>query len=689
MSSLQKTFTPLYSLHAYSNQSLSGLIASIGSEEATILIDTPCQITTNLIPPSNISFKFVKGVTMTIDDTKWIEILGSVDAGPWQIFEFGGTNAWVKFGDGSRQTYSHVDWFGADPTGVSDSYWAIWRAIISRAGQAELGEQLNAVGGEVRFGKGTYRYGTPIVIEDLANIRFQGAGNRLYQDFKRAETRLIYTGTGGRYHGGAAGTAGTDSIPSSSQCGIYNTTNYGRGFQIKDMAILYDQIDFQGCLVYSDTPGFYCENVTFGDDSTDAGYGVGGVRKYTAFALVCLGGTEWPHFYRCSFDCAQRAVYVPRLGGMKCNGLFMDQCVVYTVNTAGIDYAGVGNLGATFHRVTIDPVRYALAAQGATNMAYGMRIASNSFEVSNCVFAGSSSDYMPTEWAFYPYGRGSMRDCLFFTNWGGVLVSGSTLDVASNEIWAQNPVNIMSGGWFGGNNRYRQVNDHANVSCRRAITIASGQDVGVYGGSIDFVQTSPDDFYGTGGTNPFHWDIYVGRIASSNLDNINGKITYNPKLSNSYFGVNDVTGAMEIVPINANRFQEIEGDTVLTSGDIYRFNGGIWRINVAASGHCFVQLPSGKAGYELSFFNLNGCNVTLLASGWNRGGFDDRIWASGTNTTVGNPALVHRPGTRMSTCHLRCHGASDYYPRWVLTSAIGGWAPSEKTAFNGNLTPGY
>lgn len=65
---------------------LVGLVANIGSAEATIHVDMSISITADLTIPKNIGLKFYEGSKLTIDQYMQLTINGPMDAGAFQIF---------------------------------------------------------------------------------------------------------------------------------------------------------------------------------------------------------------------------------------------------------------------------------------------------------------------------------------------------------------------------------------------------------------------------------------------------------------------------------------------------------------------------------------------------------------------------------------------------------------------------
>ena len=125
---------------------LSSVLTWVESEEVTIIVneDSAVQVSVATTANENLKilpggkFSFPAGVTLTtvgsvkaasnafdLNATANLTINGSFDAGLYQVFSGDGS---VTFGDGSVEKV-YAEWWGADPTGSSDSTTAIETAI--------------------------------------------------------------------------------------------------------------------------------------------------------------------------------------------------------------------------------------------------------------------------------------------------------------------------------------------------------------------------------------------------------------------------------------------------------------------------------------------------------------------------------------------------------------------------------
>jgi hypothetical protein len=104
---------------------IQAAIAAIGSDERTLYFPPGTYYigTTGLTFPDNVTVKFGRGATLADNGDPSIDVVvGSVDAGPYQIFDFTGAGSTVKFSSvGSKTADVLVSWFGSDATGFQNA----------------------------------------------------------------------------------------------------------------------------------------------------------------------------------------------------------------------------------------------------------------------------------------------------------------------------------------------------------------------------------------------------------------------------------------------------------------------------------------------------------------------------------------------------------------------------------------
>lgn len=110
-------------------RTFSNLVSDIGSQTATLYVNSTVTISANLTIPSNISLVVLKGGGFSISTGVTLTISGGFSAGDYQVFAGNGYLN-VVFATDSTVGVS-LQWFGADGTGVADAT-AILQRFITR-----------------------------------------------------------------------------------------------------------------------------------------------------------------------------------------------------------------------------------------------------------------------------------------------------------------------------------------------------------------------------------------------------------------------------------------------------------------------------------------------------------------------------------------------------------------------------
>ena len=169
-----------YKLSDYSG-SLSNALTAIGTNEAKLLIDTDCTISSDQTVPRNVTLRFVRGKVFSINYARKLYINGTVEAGAWQIFAGSGyVNGNIK----NKSVFPQ--WWGAIADDANDDQPAIQQALY----YLRFGE-----GGELYFPKGTYLIESELIIESCSEITLKGEKNAVLYLANNVNQTLFY----GRY----------------------------------------------------------------------------------------------------------------------------------------------------------------------------------------------------------------------------------------------------------------------------------------------------------------------------------------------------------------------------------------------------------------------------------------------------------------------------------------------------------
>jgi len=116
-----------FSQPGIADDTLARAIASIGSNETTLLIPNEQDVTADLTVPVNITLRFNQGGCLDIATGVTVTINGHVEAGLYQIFSWTGTGK-VVFGAGALEKV-YPQWWGAKGDKTSDDTVAIQAAV--------------------------------------------------------------------------------------------------------------------------------------------------------------------------------------------------------------------------------------------------------------------------------------------------------------------------------------------------------------------------------------------------------------------------------------------------------------------------------------------------------------------------------------------------------------------------------
>jgi len=152
------------SVHSYTEYgSLSAMVTAIGSNKATVIIDsTPPNLTAALTIPTNIHLIWYAGAILSGSFT--LTIQGPISAGPYQIF-----SSPIVLGKASCNEV-YVEWFGAKADDSTNCYTAFQAAINSVTSTGYTVSTIKLLGG-------VYRIGTTLTISKGCTIEGQGSSN--------------------------------------------------------------------------------------------------------------------------------------------------------------------------------------------------------------------------------------------------------------------------------------------------------------------------------------------------------------------------------------------------------------------------------------------------------------------------------------------------------------------------------
>lgn len=97
---------------------LSTLLTQIGTIKGEVLVNQNIVVTANTYVPTTLSFRFIKGSTITISNGVTLSFDANIQAGPYQIFSYVGTGK-VNFGAGTAAIV-FPEWFVPDVIGVAN-----------------------------------------------------------------------------------------------------------------------------------------------------------------------------------------------------------------------------------------------------------------------------------------------------------------------------------------------------------------------------------------------------------------------------------------------------------------------------------------------------------------------------------------------------------------------------------------
>ncbi len=152
----------------YEYNSFAECVASIGGNQATIMIPNEQLITDNLIIPANITLEFIHGGSFNISAGKTVTINGTVEAGLYQIFEGTGT---VVFGSSSTiEVYPH--WWGFSPSASAAVNESALQAAITASHNLTITDGDYSIAGGL-----TVDHKMKITLKSGAILRHTGAGD--------------------------------------------------------------------------------------------------------------------------------------------------------------------------------------------------------------------------------------------------------------------------------------------------------------------------------------------------------------------------------------------------------------------------------------------------------------------------------------------------------------------------------
>jgi len=95
---------------------LAEALATIGAPNVTLTIPAgTVAVSTNTTIPANVNLRVLKGGVFSVAAGATLNINGTIDAGPHQIFEWAGTGV-IALGQGSADRY-YAQWWGVGGPG--------------------------------------------------------------------------------------------------------------------------------------------------------------------------------------------------------------------------------------------------------------------------------------------------------------------------------------------------------------------------------------------------------------------------------------------------------------------------------------------------------------------------------------------------------------------------------------------
>jgi hypothetical protein len=166
-------------------------LTAIGSNNVILRVPAGTHnIAADMTSPANVTLKPQRGAVFAVATGKTLTI-NKLEAGPYQIFSCTGTGK-VVFGPGAVQAV-HPEWWGADPTGTSDSLTAFTAAATAMNFVSSANGSSSVIGLEGSPGA-TYLLSAPVTFKPLsayketpvkvdghgATVKMMGVGNDLF-----------------------------------------------------------------------------------------------------------------------------------------------------------------------------------------------------------------------------------------------------------------------------------------------------------------------------------------------------------------------------------------------------------------------------------------------------------------------------------------------------------------------------
>jgi hypothetical protein len=464
------------------------------------------------------------------------------------------------------EPYGYAQRYGADVDAADNA--GVLDDIVQAFGSANALEAAN--GGVITLPFGRLRTASPLTINGNADVTIVGQGANILKGFKRAPSEIEYTGADARF--------------------MHVTSNWARGFRLKDVAIRYSNPLFTGTLLELSNVAAMLENVALFNPQLD-----GAGDLFSAGTLLRIStDMELALFDRVYFGGAVEAVRFATGAGNVRGPITFTRCWVYDMAERWIVTEALNDLVLAFHGCGFDQLFRPCTG-------YGIDVACRS-SFQDCRMIGQH-DMQPQLGTMRLRGNARMTNSEIRTFYNALRLEGVQMHMETCVVHQGEESEFLPGesNLTGGNNRWYGLGNLMPLPVRLAapLVIAPGYaGVGQLG-----MQYGPDI---VDGNHDGPIDVPNPAGGSGQYEYIHGQYRYDRQLDGSFRGPR-LGAAVEIVPVSPRSIQLNAAALVLTwkdAGAIVQANAGVAMT---------ITLPKARPGMFFIIQKGNVSNVKVLA----------------------------------------------------------------------------